>query len=203
MTGFDFIVNFPREINLVEKIPAFVASLAQSKFQPVISTPGLIVYSASPNDQIVVNPAQYRFSLQRQIALDDLKDLLACIPNSLDALASDDADELIYILHMVEIRKAHEISALELTQKSAAHLLDKLPDSVGAGYRVLFKSKGLPGSYDEFKCEPWLRDPSFFFFERSTNYSYSTNRDVTGAAADAYPVFEAYISAAYDTLIEG
>lgn len=80
MTGFDFILNFPKEINLVEKIPAFVASLAQSKFQPVISTPGLIVYAASPNDQIVVNPAQYRFSVQRQVSLDDLKNFLSYVP---------------------------------------------------------------------------------------------------------------------------
>lgn len=203
MTSFDFILNFPREISLVDKIPAFVASLAESKFQPVISTPGMIVYAAGPNDQIGVNPAQYRFTVQRQVSLEEVKELLAYVPASLDTLVSEDMTGLVYNLHMVDIRQVHGKSTFEITKKFASNLSESLKNPVGAGFRFLFESAGLPAMYDEFKCEPLLRDPSYFFFERFANFDYLKNKDVAGTAAAAYPVFEEYVAAAYDTLIKG
>lgn len=202
MTGFDFILNFPREISLIEKIPAFVAALAQSKFQPVISTPGLIVYSTASNDQIIVNPMQYRFTVQRQISVSDLTEFLPCIPSSVDTLISGDLSDIIYNLHMVDIKQVNKLSALELTKKNAPCFSTNLQNVVGVGFRFLFESTGLPANYDEFKCEPWLRDPSCFFFEKFSNYNYIQNKDLIKTLADAYPIFEESITAVYDMLIE-
>ena len=138
MTGFDFLLNFPYEIGLGEKIPAIVSSLAQSKFTTVATTPTLIIYTTTAGDQIVITPAQFRFTLHRQIKVEEMKPIIECLPNVIFSILQ--ADNLFCNLHIVDVQKVNHTSAFDITKNTIPQILQDIDGLVGIGYRLIFQS---------------------------------------------------------------
>lgn len=201
MTGFDFLLNFPYEIGLGEKIPAVVSALAQSKFTTVATTPTLIIYTTAAGDQIIITPAQFRFTSHRQIKIEEMKPLLECVPNVIFSILQ--ADDLFCNLHIVDIQKVNHTSAFDITKNSIPPILNDIDGLVGIGYRLFFQSNTPTPMYDEFKCEPWLQNEDYLFMEGFMNFAFNRDFSITNALDCAYTKFDKLSMEMYGKLTGG
>lgn len=190
MIRYNLNYFFKAPIDINNKLSAFTVAMLESDFQNMVSTPALIVYKNNQNDQITINPIQFTFELERQFSLTELSSTLPYVQNAINAFSSDIRGISISFADIKRL-PLEVASSLDATKNITDFEINGecFTDVTGIGLRLI-SGRGENGLYNEFKCEPFLRDPRFLYFESVNNYEYSVEFNIIDECSKIYEAFE-------------
>lgn len=163
MNGFDLAINLNLGVINDAQINNIQSKLTGGSFNNQISSPGLIVYlDASCGDQIIINPMQFVFRVQRPVEWEDMKKNLHTALEVLQIFKNVSADVQATI-RLVDSSKHDGMDIMEESKKHTDFDLsgETLENICGLGYRFFMKHDN---SFNEFKVEPLIKNPEIMFF---------------------------------------
>ncbi len=200
MLVYSINMPFGAPIDINTKLIEFTMAMSGSTFQNVIASPQIIVYQNSNMDQIMINPVQFIFQVQHQYLFQDILKDLEFVKKAADCFVPDGC---LFTIQLSDIKQLLAGSSMEVTKNIISLELseDHFNNVRGIGLRLLNKDEAA-STYNEFKCEPYIRDTSFLYFESINNFVYTKDISFVKLSETLISEFESKRDLLYSKIVK-
>jgi|GEM_PF-5106849 len=166
MNGYNFIMTFKNMLDLNALAARLFATLNESPFSHIATSPAVIIYATGNNDQLVVTPNQLQFIIQREYEYSEVSELLPYVRSTFLSIL-DNSPKYYFTLRFADIQLVERATAMEQSYNGLSDVFSASirNEFVGLGYRFFTKVQLDVEVYDEFKIEPLLSDNQYWYLE--------------------------------------